>query len=147
MQKINSEKETIVVTLKNIIKKINLPVIDIFKTKYLEGLKNFYNNTERPEVEGFKEFLENYIKEDTDKDPKEVVIDEVIGQSIPLYLYEISHGITKNYKKKKIKNISKLCDVRENQINIKGKTTEKLGVIGKTKAIACEVIASVIKYD
>ena len=26
------------------------------------------------------------------KDPKEVVIDEVIGQSIPLYLYEISHG-------------------------------------------------------
>ena len=46
-----------------------------------------------------------------------------------------------------IKNISKLCDVRENQINIKGKTTEKLGVIGKTKAIACEVIISVSKYD
>ena len=67
MQKINSEKETIVVTLKNIIKKINLPVIDIFKTKYLEGLKNFYNNTERPEVEGFKEFLENYIKEENGK--------------------------------------------------------------------------------
>ena len=53
----------------------------------------------------------------------------------------------KNYKKKMIKNISKLCDVRENQINIKGKTTEKLGVIGKTKAIACEVIISVSKYD
>ena len=33
------------------------------------------------------------------------------------------------------------------QINIKGKTTEKLGVIGKEKAIACEVIASVIKND
>ena len=31
------------------------------------------------------------------------------------------------------------------QVNIKGKTTEKLGVIGKEKAIACEVIASVIK--
>ena len=27
------------------------------------------------------------------------------------------------------------------------KTTEKLGVIGKEKAVACEVIASVIKND
>ena len=38
----------------------------------------------------------NYIKEDSDKDPKEVVIDEVIGQSIPIYLYEIAHGTSKN---------------------------------------------------
>ena len=53
----------------------------------------------------------------------------------------------KKYKKKMIKNISKLCQVSENQINIKGKTTEKLGVIGKSKAIACEVIVSVTKYD
>ena len=30
---------------------------------------------------------------------------------------------------------------------LKGKTTEKLGVVGKEKAIACEVICSVIKYD
>ena len=30
---------------------------------------------------------------------------------------------------------------------MKGKTAEKLGVIGKEKAIACEVICSVIKYD
>ena len=29
------------------------------------------------------------------KDPKEVVIDEVIGQSIPIYLYEIAHGAVK----------------------------------------------------
>ena len=34
-----------------------------------------------------------------------------------------------------------------NQINVKGKTTEKLGLIGKGEAIASEVIASVIKYD
>jgi len=53
----------------------------------------------------------------------------------------------KKFKKKMIKNISKLCNVAEDQINIKGKTTEKLGVIGKEKAIACEVIASIIKYD
>ena len=53
----------------------------------------------------------------------------------------------KNYKKKMIDNIAKLCDISINQINIKGKTTEKLGVVGKEKAIACEVITSVIKYD
>ena len=53
----------------------------------------------------------------------------------------------KNYKKKMIENIAKLCEISTNQINIKGKTTEKLGVVGKEKAIACEVITSVIKYD
>ena len=37
-----------------------------------------------------------YIKDLSNKDPKEVVIDEVIGQSIPLYLYELSHNITKD---------------------------------------------------
>ena len=53
----------------------------------------------------------------------------------------------KNYKKKMISNISDICEISKNQINIKGKTTEKLGVIGREKAIACEVIVSVIKYD
>ncbi|MAC45044.1 MAG: 2-C-methyl-D-erythritol 2,4-cyclodiphosphate synthase [Pelagibacteraceae bacterium] len=53
----------------------------------------------------------------------------------------------KNYKKKMIENIANLCEISINQINIKGKTTEKLGVVGKEKAIACEVITSVIKYD
>jgi len=52
----------------------------------------------------------------------------------------------KNYKKKMINNIARLCEISNDQINIKGKTTEKLGVIGKEKAIACEVICSVIKY-
>ena len=37
-----------------------------------------------------------YIKENENKDPKEVVIDEVIGQSIPIYLFEIAHGSEKN---------------------------------------------------
>jgi len=53
----------------------------------------------------------------------------------------------KKYKNKMINNISKLCEISKDQINIKGKTTEKLGVIGKEKAIACEVITSVVKYD
>ena len=39
--------------------------------------------------------INEYIKKKSNKDPKEVVIDEVIGQSIPLYMYEISHGINK----------------------------------------------------
>ena len=53
----------------------------------------------------------------------------------------------KNLKKIMIDNIAQLCEISKDQINIKGKTTEKLGVIGKEKAIACEVICSVIKYD
>ncbi len=52
-----------------------------------------------------------------------------------------------NIKKKMINKIAELCEISKNQINIKGKTTEKLGVVGKEKAIACEVICSVIKYD
>ena len=38
----------------------------------------------------------NYIEENDNKDPKEVIIDEFIGQSIPIYLYEISHGTEKS---------------------------------------------------
>ena len=53
----------------------------------------------------------------------------------------------KQYKNKMIENISKLCSISKKQINIKGKTAEKLGVIGKEKAIACEVISSVYKYE
>jgi len=51
------------------------------------------------------------------------------------------------YKKKITTCIAKICNISSSQINIKGKTTEKLGVIGKGNAIACEVIASVIKND
>ncbi len=51
------------------------------------------------------------------------------------------------YKNKIIKCISHICDISTSKVNIKGKTTEKLGLIGKEKAIACEVITSVIKYD
>jgi len=53
----------------------------------------------------------------------------------------------KNFKNKIIDNISKLCGVTKEKINIKAKTTEKLGVIGQEKAIAAETIVSVIKYD
>ena len=37
-----------------------------------------------------------HIKDNKNKDPKEVIIDEFIGQSIPIYLYEIAHGTEKS---------------------------------------------------
>jgi phosphatidylglycerophosphatase A len=40
--------------------------------------------------------VSEYIKNNENKDPKEIVVDEFIGQSIPIYLYEISHGIKKD---------------------------------------------------
>ena len=40
----------------------------------------------------------NYIKDSSNKDPKEVVIDEVIGQFIPIYLYEIAHDDVKDFQ-------------------------------------------------
>ena len=40
--------------------------------------------------------VSEYIKYNENKDPKEVVVDEFIGQSIPIYLYEISHGVVKD---------------------------------------------------
>ena len=38
--------------------------------------------------------VSEYIRFNENKDPKEIVIDEFIGQSIPIYLYEIAHGTT-----------------------------------------------------
>ena len=38
----------------------------------------------------------SHIKDSKNKDPGEIIIDEFIGQSIPLYLYEISHGTEKS---------------------------------------------------
>ena len=38
----------------------------------------------------------NHIKDNDNKDPGEIIIDEFIGQSIPIYLYEISHGTEKS---------------------------------------------------
>jgi len=40
--------------------------------------------------------VSSHIKNSKNKDPSEIIIDEFLGQSIPIYLYEISHGVTKN---------------------------------------------------
>jgi 2-C-methyl-D-erythritol 4-phosphate cytidylyltransferase/2-C-methyl-D-erythritol 2,4-cyclodiphosphate synthase len=51
------------------------------------------------------------------------------------------------YRKKIIKSLSNLLFLEKKLINLKGKTVEKLGLIGKEKAIACEVVVSITKYD
>ncbi|WP_440914568.1 2-C-methyl-D-erythritol 2,4-cyclodiphosphate synthase [Candidatus Pelagibacter sp.] len=49
------------------------------------------------------------------------------------------------YRDKILNSLSNLLDLNKDLINLKGKTTEKLGLIGKEKAIACEVICSISK--
>ena len=39
--------------------------------------------------------ITSYIKENDNKDPSEIIIDEFIGQSIPIYLYEFFHASQK----------------------------------------------------
>ena len=40
--------------------------------------------------------ISTHTKNSQNKDPSEIIIDEFLGQSIPIYLYEISHGTTKS---------------------------------------------------
>ena len=47
------------------------------------------------------------------------------------------------YRSKIINSLSNLLNLDKDLINLKGKTVEKLGLIGKEKAIACEVICSI----
>ena len=79
------------------------------------------------------------------------VIDEVKSKGYLINNIDINIITQKpkiqKYKKYIVNCIAKICKILPTQINIKGKTAEKLGVIGAEKAIACEVIASVIKYD
>ena len=51
------------------------------------------------------------------------------------------------YRRRIINSIANLINLNKGKINLKGKTVEKLGLIGKEKAIACEVIISIIKYE
>ena len=51
------------------------------------------------------------------------------------------------FRNKIVKSLSSLINIDENFINLKGKTVEKLGLIGNEQAIACEVIISIMKYE
>ena len=77
---------------------------------------------------------------------KEIEKNEFFINNLDINIITQAPKISK-YKKRMISTISKLCKIKKDQINIKGKTAEKLGVIGKEKAIACEVISSVYKYE
>ena len=77
---------------------------------------------------------------------KEIEINNFFINNLDINIITQAPKISK-YKKRIISMISKLCKIKKDQINIKGKTAEKLGVIGKEKAIACEVISSVYKYE
>ena len=48
-------------------------------------------------------------------------------------------------RNKILKSLSRLLSINSNLINLKGKTVEKLGIIGKEQAIACEVVCSLSK--
>jgi len=51
------------------------------------------------------------------------------------------------YRNKIINSLSNLMNIDKNIINLKGKTVEKLGLIGKENAISCESIVSINKYE
>ena len=51
------------------------------------------------------------------------------------------------YRTKIINSLSNLLNLDKDLINLKGKTVEKLGLIGNEKAIACEAIISLTQYD
>ncbi len=51
------------------------------------------------------------------------------------------------YRNKIINSLISLMKIDKNIINLKGKTVEKLGLIGKERAIACETIVSINKYE
>ena len=50
-----------------------------------------------------------------------------------------------SYKKKMKKVIASILDIKENIINIKATTTEKLGFLGREEGIACQVLTTISK--
>ena len=63
------------------------------------------------------------------------------------YIAYLKVKYPKKFRETILNSISNLTSLNINQINLKGKTVEKLGLIGKEKAIACEVITSITKYE
>ena len=61
--------------------------------------------------------------------------------------YYSLYSILSKFRKKILKSLTSLLNLDMKFINLKGKTVEKLGLIGKEKAIACEVIASISQYE
>ena len=51
------------------------------------------------------------------------------------------------YKDKMKENISKTLDISSNDISIKGKTGEKIGIIGRQEAVSAEAVVLLEKRD
>jgi len=51
------------------------------------------------------------------------------------------------YRTRIINSLSSLLNLDKSLINLKGKTVEKIGLIGNEKAMACETIISITQYD
>ena len=94
-----------------------------------------------------------FIKDLDDKDPKEIVIDEFIGQSIPICLYEIAHDTTKETNEIltfyfimfvlfRIFDIAKPCPVNYYDKNFKN----SFGVIMDDVCAGLYVVAVLVLY-
>ena len=90
----------------------------------------------KDEIERKLNNIENYSLE-------EIELNNITKNSLTNYL-EKANELSK-IRNKVIKSISSLLSIDKSLINLKGKTDEKLGIIGKEKAIACEVICSISK--
>ena len=51
------------------------------------------------------------------------------------------------YKQRMKEKIAKILEIKEDNVNIKGTTTEKLGFLGREEGIACQVSVSVFKIN
>ena len=91
-------------------------------------------------------------KLDTLKKNKKIIIDVIVigvgenQKSIRNINLICERPKVSKHREKIITSLSNLLNVSEGQINLKGKTVEKLGLIGKEKAIACETIVSLNHY-
>ena len=88
----------------NLIQKYDT-IIDFGTTEHVFNVGQAFKNIHKISsahgdgISELKDFLvdqDTDIKENENKDPREIVIDEVIGQAIPIYLYETTHGATKS---------------------------------------------------
>ncbi len=99
---------------------------------YFPSSKNKFKNIRSPKM--LKPIVENLYKNDFSINNLDINL-----------ICQKPH--VSKYRNQIINSISNLMNLNKDKINLKGKTVEKLGLIGKEKAIACEVIISITKYD
>ena len=87
------------------------------------------------------------------RSPKMLIPIISILKNMNFYIYNLDINLIcekpkiSKYRNKILNSLSKYMGINKDLINIKGKTVEKLGLIGKENAIACETIVSIIRYE